>query len=293
MSDGRFALDVSSEVRRSGLIQHFAEFSLSLHACMVVQVQVAAELTRGLLTPRLQLFSLTPTLDVCLEHRAHPAQCFAKLTALTAATSTTYVDEAAYQRRWLPILALEAAETAVASQASAIIHMVSVVWRHRPVAGEAGGEELGVVGHLALSHTFCQERRILLSGDCQSLRQDLGLFGLEKSAPAPADLLCVRYTGLELPEDAALDERVAAIVKTGSASASWVGHCVVEAVEREEWGGLGLSLSLQSSSARMPTLLLDSSVAAQLPCTLEWIPKTSLFRSVRIDHWLLRTSQPA
>lgn len=244
---------------------------------MVVQVQVAAELTRGILMPRLQLFSLTPTLDVCMEHHGNPTQCFTKLTSMTA-TSTTYVDVASYQQHWMPVLALEAAETAVRSQASAVIHNVIIHWSREPLADDLG-DEFGVVGKFSLSQSFCKERQILLAGDSQS-RDDLGAFGLEKSMPVPLDLICVRYAGLEIPMDSALDERVQAMVKMGS-SASWVGHCVVQGVGHDKHGKVNLRVRLQSSTVKMPSLLLDYSVASQLPCTIEWIPKTPLFRSVR------------
>ena len=278
LSEGRFVLDVSSEVRRGGLIQHFAEFSLSLHSCMVVQVQVAAELTRGLLMPRLQLFSLSPTLDICVEHRSNPMQCFTKPTAAAAAISSTHMDEASYQQCWMPVLALEAAEAAVHSQTSALIHNVSILWTREPLTGDLG-DQLCVVGRFSLSQSFCKERQIILTGDSQS-RNDLGVFGLERSVPVPLDLLCVRYRGLEIPVDSELDERVLAMVKMGS-SASWVGHCVVETVERDKRGKINLQVRLQSTTVEMPSLLLDSSVAHQLPCTVEWIPKTPLFRSAR------------
>ena len=276
LSDGRFALDINSEARRRGLIQHFSHFSLSVHTSMVLQVQLAAELTNGLLSPRLQLFSLTPTLDVCLEHHSNPAQCFTKFTSL-AATSSSYVDEASYQQQWMPVLSLEAAETAVGSQASAIIHNVNIEWRQEQVEGK--GEESGVVGKFSLSQSFCKERGIVFTGYSES-PDNLGVYGLEQSMPAPLDFLCVRYMGLDMEVESGLDERVLAMVKTGAATGSWVGHCVVLKIRQDKRGMVKVRVRLQSSSVNLPPMLLDSSFTSQLPCTVEWIPKTPLFRLV-------------
>ncbi|XP_070186287.1 3'-5' exoribonuclease HELZ2-like isoform X2 [Littorina saxatilis] len=287
ISDGRFALDVNSEVRRGGLIQHFAEFSLSLHTSMVAQVQVAAELKRGILTPRLQLFSLTPTLDVCVEHHTNPTQCFANLTSLPS-TSGFYSDDGSYQHSWMPVLALEAAETAVNSQASAIVHNVAVVWSKEHAMGDNGDNDI-FVGEFSLSESFCQERQIEFSGDSQS-RHDLGVFGLEKSVPAPLDLLCVRYPGLNIPEDVSLNEQVSAMMKMGSLSVSWVGHCVVTRVEHNKMGEVSVRVRLQSSTFDPPAMLLDSHVVSQLPCTVEWIPKTPLFREMEYSVACLKSA---
>jgi hypothetical protein len=83
LMDGRFAVDINSETRRAGVLQHFVEFSLLLHKCGVVQVQLGAEVLRGLLTPRLQLLSLTPTFHICLQHHSCPAHCFTKVGCTT------------------------------------------------------------------------------------------------------------------------------------------------------------------------------------------------------------------
>ncbi|XP_076459401.1 3'-5' exoribonuclease HELZ2-like isoform X2 [Babylonia areolata] len=277
MSEGRFAIDVSSEPRPGGVIHHFSEFSLSLHTCMVLQIQVTAELLRGLLCPRLQLIGLTPTLDLCLEHYTSPAECFTKLTSLPAAPNT-HVDEAAYQQCWMPILSLEAVETAVHSQASATIHNVFVEWKQRSTVGEKG-EESSIVGKFSLSQSFCKERAIFFSGDAQS-GDNLDVFGLEGSVPVPHDLLCVRYKGLEMPEQQGLDERVVALVSMGSSVVSWVGHCMVHKVKHNKKGMVSVQVRLQSSTVEMPAVLLNSSVTSQVPCTVEWVPKTTLCRQM-------------
>ncbi len=58
--------------------QHYAALRLELKAASVLKVQLIAQLERGVLTPSVQLLSLTPTLDICVEHRRCPEKCFVK-----------------------------------------------------------------------------------------------------------------------------------------------------------------------------------------------------------------------
>ncbi|KAK7471580.1 hypothetical protein BaRGS_00035778, partial [Batillaria attramentaria] len=277
LADGRFAADVSSEVKRSGHIQHFADFSLSLHTCMVIQVQVAAELSRGVLSPRLQLLSLTPRLDICLEHQDKPDQCFAKVTTLPA-TSLSYSDETSYQERWMPVLALEAADSSVRSQESAIIHRVPILW-----SSDTSADGSSITGEFTLPLTFCKERQILM--DTLHAEEDLAAFGLHRTPKlsTPQDLLCVRYAGLQIPDEPALDERVSSMVNTGC-SVCWVGHCVVQGVRADKMGLVQVTLRLHSAAMKMPEMLLDRSIASQLPCTIEWIPRAQSYR--HMEHSL-------
>lgn len=276
LTDGRFALDVNSEARRSGLIQHFAEFSLSLHTCMVVQVQVATELFRGLLSPRLQLFGLTARLDVCLEHQDSPAQCFAKVTTLPA-TSPTYTDELSYQERWMPVLALEAAESSVRCHESAIIHNVPIVWNRDDLSVDGNI----IVGEFSLPLVFCRERQIFMSDI--SPDGGLGVFGLQEKLSTPQDLLCVRYMSLQIPDEPALEERVASVVNTGC-SISWVAHCVVVSIQVSGQSLVQVRIHLHFAAMKMPEMLLDPSTASVLPCTLEWIPRARPYR--QMEHSL-------
>ena len=87
-----------------------------LRKCAVIQVQVTAEMVDEMLRPRLQLLSLTPSLELCLQHRQQTGQCFVKPANLPEGPAVHHVDEDGYQQHWLPILALEAAETAVRNQ---------------------------------------------------------------------------------------------------------------------------------------------------------------------------------
>ena len=275
--DGLSVEDVSSETCES------TEFSLSPHTSMVLQVQVSGQLIQGLLTPRLQLVSLTPTLDVCVEHQSSPARCFSK-TGTLPSTCDTYRDEGSYQQLWMPVLALEAADTAVHKQASATVRKISIVWNRQSLA-DTGKDNLssGITGHFSLSQSFCKERQLFVSWGRQG-RDDLAAFGLEESVPVPSDLMCVRYDGLDNPVDPSLDDRVSAVMKIGS-SGKWVGHCIVQQVICNNQGMITVHLRLQSSTAAAPSWLFEASAASQRVCTVEWIPKSRLYRSVEQTWW--------
>lgn len=188
--------------------------------------------------------------------------------------SSSYIDESSFQQHWLPVLAVEAAQTAVASQTSVTVHNVAVVWSR-----EGGGEDETIAGELSLSQDFCRERQILLSGDPDA-PDDLAPFGLHKSAAVSFDMLCVRYSGLKAPDlPPNVDPRMAAVFGMLEGTFTWVGHCVVVGVARQK-GGVRLTVRLQSAGVKMPAELLDPVTAMQLPATLEIIPKTPLYRSV-------------
>lgn len=271
-SDSLYTVDVRSEAGSSSLPQHFSEFSLSLHTCMVVQAQLSAQVTHGVLTPQLQLLSLTPTLDICVEHHRNPSACFVKALSSSSALDV-YRDEGHYQQCLLPILALEAAETAVCSHESVIVHNVSIVWNSQSYATYTGGD-LDVSGQFSLGQAFCQVQHIFPQNKNFT---DLKLLGLESLVPVPMDLLCVRYKDVEMAEDHNVDERMSAIMKTG-ACGSWVGHCVVEEVNHDGQGTVSVRIRLLSSSVKIPPQLFDISRASQMTCTVEVIPKTTALR---------------
>jgi hypothetical protein len=82
----RYTEDVSSEVTNIERSKHFCDYSLLIKAASLMKVQLKCELFKGLMSPRLQLLEITPTLDICLEHRSNPALCFANNTTQQVCT---------------------------------------------------------------------------------------------------------------------------------------------------------------------------------------------------------------
>ncbi|XP_041364208.1 uncharacterized protein LOC121379626 [Gigantopelta aegis] len=263
--DGHFAEDVCLEVSRNGKINHFVEFSLSFHSCMVLRVQVASELSKGLLCPTVQLLGLTPSLDVCLEHRSSPMNCFSTVTVVSASRQT-YADEAAYQKSWLPVLAIESATNAVTSQENVYIHNINIEWTK--IRSHSGVTD--VVGTFRLPLQFCEERQIKFSGNIKFDSFSVQL----SSTPSQSyflDYLCVRYTGLSIPCGSNVAEKVSAVLSEDK-PVCWVGHCCVTSVTKEKNGQLIVQLKLHQSAVQFPHLLLSNGPTTS--CTIEWIPRT-------------------
>jgi len=158
LANDRFAMDVTSEGYRVYSGQQIVSFSIELQSASVVHVQVSSDIVNGLFAPHLQLLNLTPTVDICLEHKSK-ISCFAS-TSLRMAARQTYIDAAHYQSSWLPVMELEAAKQAVGNDggASVIIHHVPIVWRAQDVSGI-----LVQTGTCEIPVQFARDRNIIIN----------------------------------------------------------------------------------------------------------------------------------
>ncbi len=77
-----------------------------------VKVQMSSQMTRGVLSPAIQLFKLTDTIHACIEHRSFPTTCFAK-TSYKRPNNTEVSDITEYVKLWKPVLMMEIATSAV------------------------------------------------------------------------------------------------------------------------------------------------------------------------------------
>jgi hypothetical protein len=77
-----------------------------------VKVQISSQMSRGVLSPAIQLFKVTNTIHACVEHRSFPTTCFAKTTYKRPAdTEFSHITE--YVQLWRPVLMMEIATSAV------------------------------------------------------------------------------------------------------------------------------------------------------------------------------------
>ena len=58
------------------------KLELTVSKSQVHRVQLASRPQKGKLSPCIQLLMLTDTIDICIEHRQEPIECFANLTGL-------------------------------------------------------------------------------------------------------------------------------------------------------------------------------------------------------------------
>jgi len=255
--------------------QHFVDYSLRLRAGGVVRVQLSTELHRGLLRPCIQLFHVTPTTCVCVEHITAAVKCFCKV-AVKSAARPAYSSTSQYRKLWLPVLAMEAVHGAVANQHSVTIHHVrDIRWTHHYVHGQ----EAVYQAMLKLPVSFCDHRCVRFG--VHSPMED----GLDESwRPDPRDdaslgYICVRYSDIEMPVPA-LDLPIDELVSL-SENLTWVAHCIITKVLVDQdrlfyW----IFLKVHHSSFPLPQQLIDNSA---LPATIEYIEKPLPDRSVLIS----------
>lgn len=93
----------------------------------VVKVWMTWSTREAVLSPQLQLIEITPFFRICLQHNAHPAECFSDL-CLENASKTHYSDLDEYVCLWEKVLLAEAAERSVNDNRTAIIRDVKLNW---------------------------------------------------------------------------------------------------------------------------------------------------------------------
>ncbi|XP_063003360.1 3'-5' exoribonuclease HELZ2 [Elgaria multicarinata webbii] len=128
---------------------HFVELSMELRAGDVLYLQLTTDVQRGFLAPFVQLWTIGPGVDVCLEHSERPIDCFSKYA--TQAAKKGYKDASDYRKVWLPLSDMEAASGAVAENDSIVLHAVKIAWKkQRSKKGQ-------LQGTLSFSKEFLKE----------------------------------------------------------------------------------------------------------------------------------------
>ena len=93
----------------------------------VVNVQLTAQMKRGVLHPEVQLFMVNPNFHICIEHQNYPRDCFAT-TSRSQASRKKYSSVEQYIRVWEPVLAMEAATGAVEESDEFTIFNLELHW---------------------------------------------------------------------------------------------------------------------------------------------------------------------
>ena len=216
----------------------------------MLNVQVGAELVRGILEPTVRLVNLTRQLDLCIEHTDQPVKCFAEIAILHSKKS--YQDVAKYQEIWLPILAMEAAEGAVKEGEPIVVHNVNVTVRW---------EDNNLCGRFTLPKAFCKSRHIPL---IENMKQD---------EDETENFLCIRCA--LLPDQRA--QRQSRNV--------WVGHALTQKAyvineddDDDDGGEIVLEFRVQHSNTDPPPAMMENDCGSS--CTVELIPKLQTDRYV-------------
>lgn len=236
-----------------------------------VNIQLAVDDVRGLMSPEIQLLKLAPGIDVCLEHRKRPDRCFAEL-ASDHSSKPKYKSIAKYIQAWEPVLAMEAATQAITNEDVIILQNLTIKWE------KAGGK---TVGEFLLEKSFCRTRCIEISGGdyaCVKVRFPVSVYAgrSDTSKSITATKLC--KTEIEVEEEAYSDSDDDSSFHTASEGEDdkegstsdgkegkdfvWVGHCSITK-EKDH-----VRLHLKQHSLNIPSGLLDGEGCI---CTLEII----------------------
>jgi hypothetical protein len=157
------------------IVEHHCEFEQIIQPCHVIQVQLATDIFKGLMVPRIQLISLTPKFGLCIEHKTDTLRCFANST-IKKASCPNYKDIVAYQKSWLPAMAIESAQSAICNDENFLINNVHIQWKAQD------GDVFTGIFQFPLE--FCKVRHLKLSGDL--IMGDCNM---------SYDFLCIRYAG--------------------------------------------------------------------------------------------------
>ena len=146
--------------------EHFYEKKISLRKFDIVSIQLTAHMTHGVFHPEVQLFRINPSVNICIEHRKYPRECFST-TARYQASRKKYASVDEYIEAWKPILAMEAATSTVEESDEFTIYHLKIAWK-RDISGK-------LEGSFSLRDEYCSSRQIEFhAGDfvCVRVRGD-------------------------------------------------------------------------------------------------------------------------
>ena len=147
-------------------LKHFYEKKLSLRKFDIVSIQWTPHMTRGVFHPEIQLFRINPSVNICIEHRKYPRECFST-TARYQASRKTYPCVEQYIEAWKPVLAMEAATSTVEESDEFTIYHLKIGWK-KDISGK-------LEGSFSLRGEYCSSRQIEFhAGDfvCVRVRGD-------------------------------------------------------------------------------------------------------------------------
>ncbi|XP_019640358.1 PREDICTED: helicase with zinc finger domain 2-like [Branchiostoma belcheri] len=258
--------EVSSEAREGPIADHFCTFQMTYKPGQVVKVQLTGDIRKGLLSPCIQLFNLTPKMDVCLDHRRDAVTRFAVPATRSVANIPRYGSVRAYQERWLPIMAVEAAHGAVDNNESVVVHGVYISWTKQQQQQTGSAEYFG---QITLSQKFCKDRCIYFNQENQSNLKAVNEAGKH------LDYICVRYTGVRaaMTRDGRFDIATDKTEEKSPPLVCWVGHCLVmPGVKGGKRDDVTVPIRLHQHLMAFPDALLHH--GSTIPATIEIITKT-------------------
>ncbi|XP_019634630.1 PREDICTED: uncharacterized protein LOC109477726 [Branchiostoma belcheri] len=240
----------------------------------VIQVQLATDMYRGLLTPTIQLLKLTPAVDICLEHRRDPVRAFATHTG-EMASRERYDSLKQYERLWRPVVEMEAAYSSDSGNGGVTIRGIKIHWKKK--RDQIRGTFV-VPGQFARSCCF-----LIRSGDQLCVRY--------ANLDSTSDVMSRRDSedsSTEENEDSSSEDSFEStysdvteedtLTDKSEEGPTWVAHCIVHEVTprpfrlKERVDKYRITIRLHHHSADVPNCLLEPAFGARRSCTVELIP---------------------
>uniref|UniRef100_A0A5F8GV91 RNA helicase n=1 Tax=Monodelphis domestica TaxID=13616 RepID=A0A5F8GV91_MONDO len=184
---------------------HYVEVVLELSTGDALQMQLTTDVQRGFLVPSIQMWMLTPSFAICLEHAEKPIDCFSRYAS--QATKDVYSDPQDYSRVWKPLSAMESASSAVAENDSILLYGVPITWdRERNSQGQ-------MQGTFYLTYTFLKECAIDINFNfCY---------------------LCIRMENLKLQVDPPMVNTLDSCLNVDPDTYTWVAHGLTDEMDQD------------------------------------------------------------
>ncbi|XP_077997754.1 3'-5' exoribonuclease HELZ2-like [Glandiceps talaboti] len=248
---------------RTNSNRHFCQFQRTYSCGEVMEVQLCTEMRRGVLTPTVQQFNVTPKLDICLEHRGKPVTCFAEIAGERTAALKSKRTIADYQRVWKNLVSMVTANSAVTAGETVVIHNIGIQW-----SNVEEGDKSFFEGIFRLPVQFCMDKQVKFHGAKIE----------DKDPDTHYGFVCVRY---QINDSTVVQTKCRK--NEGQTDRphgyTWTGHCATTAVERNK-EFIEVHMKLNQTSTPIPPTVLRQSRKDLLQCTIEWIPKTMPDRRV-------------
>uniref|UniRef100_A0A8C6UN33 DNA2/NAM7 helicase helicase domain-containing protein n=1 Tax=Neogobius melanostomus TaxID=47308 RepID=A0A8C6UN33_9GOBI len=152
-------------------IEHEVEITLVLKPGDALQVQMTCEVHRGYWSPVIQLVSITPRFELCVDHVNNPVTCFSRCAESPTCIHYNNIED--YVRIWKPLCEMESASTAIRDSDIIIIENLEVNFNR--------GNEDTLTGNFFLNSSWIEDWAIKCN--------------LSKC------LLCIRKPGVPLKKD--------------------------------------------------------------------------------------------
>ncbi|KAK3600371.1 hypothetical protein CHS0354_015987 [Potamilus streckersoni] len=245
--------DVSMETNDSRMKEPHSRFSTTFVYGQVIKIQMMATVQKGILVPCIQLYDMTRNVKCCLQHVEDPIKCLCYYS--TKPTFERYPDVKQYKYRWLSLVMMEAATSAIRNEGCFTICNLPVTFS-------------GITGQFRLQTAFCFECNIEISGG--------GAYGLvdeseeagenesqEESDSTSHDWLCIRHTEPEKQDSL-------------TPSSIWVTHGQIKKVKKIRQQD---EVSVHFEICDLSTV---PNVDKEENCTLEFLIKSDVDRRTEI-----------